>query len=623
MTMPRILYFIALFSLFGLNLRAQNFNVTRLDPPSWRAKSDGEEIEILVRGTRLNEVDEVTSDNRDVDVISVEHADNSNYLYVTVRLNAVDDERDVHLIFNGGRRSKSADFTLKPLENSLHGLTASDYLYLITPDRFSNGNSRNDAFADMNETDVNREEPYARHGGDIEGIQDHLDYIQNLGVTGLWISPLQENNESHASYHGYAITDHYAIDKRFGTLEEYGELVDDLHNRNMKMVMDVVYNHFGDQHYLFLDPPSADWFNQWDEYTQTNYRATALMDPYASEAQLKRMSDGWFDHHMPDVNQRNPHVAKWLIQNSIWWIDEFGIDAFRIDTYAYPDQKFMAELDSTLLSRYPDFFIFAETWVHHEPTQYWFMQENADRAFNSHLQSVTDFQFYFALKEALTQPHDWSTGINKVYYVLAHDYLYEDPSRLVTFVDNHDEGRFFGMIGEDLNKYKIGVGLMLTTRGIPCLYYGTEILMRETDGHGKMRQDFPGGWSGDEVNKFDVNQLDSTERNAFEFTQHLGQLRRDVPTLSTGKLTQWAPQNGVYVFTRSDDEKQFIILINRDENTQKVNFTNYDEILHGHRQFEVQGSTQFETGEIIHLDNEFHLPANSIQILEISHEPFE
>ncbi|KAB2813841.1 alpha-amylase family glycosyl hydrolase [Phaeocystidibacter luteus] len=621
--MYRNALFISIFTLLPAFLTAQNFFVNRIDPPSWMPKPSGDTLELLIRGSELSDVDEVTSDNQNCTILGFEHPENANYLYVSVFVNEVESEQNLSLQFNGGRQSISANWKINPWQERKHGLTASDYLYLITPDRFANANPSNDVFLTMNEDSIAREEPYARHGGDIEGITERLDYIQNLGITGLWVGPLLENNEFKASYHGYAITDHYLIDPRFGTHEEYLDLVDQLHERDMKMVMDVVYNHFGDQHYLFLDPPSADWFNQWEEYTQTNYRATALMDPYASETERKRMSDGWFDKHMPDVNQRNPHVAKWLIQNSMWWIDNFGIDAFRIDTYAYPDQRFMADLDRELLERYPDFFIFAETWVHHEPTQFWFMQENENREFNSHLQSVTDFQFYFALKEALTSSTGWANGLAKVYYVLAHDYMYEDPYRLVTFVDNHDEGRFYGMIGQDMRKYKMGLGLMLTTRGIPCTYYGTEILLRETDGHGKMRQDFPGGWAEDTVNKFEYDNLTEEEKEAFDFAYNIGNLRSSSPALTTGRLMQWAVTDGVYAYARTDGQRTFLILISASDKDQSVELSVYAEMIGDNRQFLVHGSTDLPTGDIVHFESSLNLAPNTIHILEVSTVPFE
>lgn len=621
--MYRISLFTVVFAIFSTFTYAQDFNINEVQPPSWRPKFESEELELLVIGQQLGGVSEVVTDHPAVQVIFFSLPENDNYIYLNVKVSPVESHQEVHISFMGGREMESITWHLYPQEERSRGLSSSDYLYLITPDRFANGNPRNDRAEGMYEDTIIRSEPYARHGGDIEGVTDHLDYIESLGISGVWMSPFLENNEEHASYHGYAITNHYATDPRMGTNDDFRDLVEELHDRDMKIVMDMVYNHFGDKHHLFLDPPSKDWFNQWDRFTQTNYRATALMDPYASEHDKRLMSDGWFDKHMPDVNQRNPHVAKWLIQNSIWWIDEYGVDAFRIDTYAYSDQQFMATLDSVILHRHPDFFIFGETWVHHEPTQYWFLQDNADRAFNSHLQSVTDFQFYFALKEALTSATGWSSGLAKVYYVLSHDYLYNDPYRLVTFVDNHDEGRFYGMIGQDMRKYKMGVGLMLTTRGIPCLYYGTEILMRETDGHGKMRQDFPGGWKEDTINKFEKDELSAEELEAFEFTQYLGNLRRENEALSSGKLIQWAVKEGVYAFARDGEGRSFLILMNADEKEQVVNFENYDEVLDGHRQFEVHGSTDFKTGEVVHFENTLTLLPNTIHILQVSFEPYE
>lgn len=598
----------------------QSFSVQRMDPPSWRVRPSGETIEILLKGSGFEAIREVVSNNSKVKVISFELAENPHYLFLNVKLEPIPEDFEVRFQLVGESESIEVNWNVGPQHLHHHGISTADYLYLITADRFSNGNPFNDVFVDMEEDSIAREEPYARHGGDIQGIFNHLDYIQNLGVTGLWVSPLLENNEPQASYHGYAITDHYYTDPRNGSNQEYKALVDELHRRKMKIVMDVVYNHFGDQHYLFLDPPAKSWFNQWEEYTQTNYRATALMDPYASHFDQKKMSDGWFDRHMPDVNQRDPHMAKWLIQNSIWWIDEFNIDAFRIDTYAYPDQEFMAALDSTLLERFPDFFIFAETWVHHEPTQYWFMNENTDRPFPSHLQSVTDFQLYFALKEAMTTEPGWSSGLTKVYYVLAHDYLYDNPELLVTFADNHDEGRFYGLIGEDMRKFKMGLGLILTTRGIPCLYYGTEIAMKETDGHGKLRQDFPGGWDNDPIDKFQKQNLTPEESEAFEFTQSLGKLRTTQPAFTDGKLMQWAVKDGVYAYARYTENQTFLILMNGSEHSQSTHLANYDEILKGERRFQCHGSTDFSLGEKIELPEHISLNPHTIHILELTKE---
>jgi glycosidase len=482
--------------------------------------------------------------------------------YAILHLNISQAAAQTFTIASRGKAGRiDYDYRLKKRIPHERSIDQSDLIYLITPDRFANGDPNNDTVEGMNETGTDRNEPYARHGGDIQGIIDHLDFIADLGVTALWPNPLYENDQLEASYHGYAFTDHYKIDRRFGTNKLFGALCDSLHNRGMKMVMDVVYNHVGNKHHIYADMPDSAWFHNHSEYTQTNYRATTLLDPYASDYDRTRMTDGWFDTHMPDINQTHPRVAVYLIQQTLWWIEEFGIDALRIDTYAYPDQDFMRDWAREVKDHYPNLFIFAETWVHGPQVQGYFLGDALGPEPN-HIEGLTDFQVHYAINDALTRDPGWTEGINRLYYTMAADYLYDHPENLVTFVDNHDVPRFYGVINQDFKKFAIGMGLLFTLRGIPSLYYGTEILMAETDGHGKIREDFPGGWPGDAVDKFSREGRTIDENRACDLIRTLARLRQDSPALQNGKTTQFVPTDGVYAYFRHDEESVFLVALN-------------------------------------------------------------
>ncbi|MCT4624584.1 MAG: alpha-amylase family glycosyl hydrolase, partial [Schleiferiaceae bacterium] len=524
---------ILFFFLVHLSINAQK--IERIDPPFWWVDMENPTLELIVKGTELN--DDVSIQADGVELVKSELSENKNYLFISLKI--TNSAKAQTLKLRSGKKTFKYQLKERSQENKqLMGLSPKDFIYLITPDRFANGNTKNDVIKGMAEDSVNRAEPYARHGGDIAGMHSKIDYLHDLGVTALWINPLLENDQPSASYHGYAITDHYQIDPRFGSNEDYKNFIDDCHKKGIKIIMDVIYNHFGSEHYLIKDLPEQSFINQWPEFTQTNYRATTLHDPYASEKDKLLMTDGWFDKHMPDMNQRNEHLANYLIQNSIWWIEEFGIDAFRIDTYAYPDQGFMSQFAQAIEKEYPQFFMFGETWVHGPQVQSWYAEKSANKNFDSHLQSVTDFQFAFALHKGLNEKHDWAKGINRLYYVLSGDYMYAEPSHLVTFIDNHDIARMYGLYGKDMNKYKMALALLMTSRGIPQMYYGTEILMAATDGHGEIREDFWGGWQEDSLNKFTKEGRSDLENEAFDFIQSLANFRKNSSALTEGKLVQ-------------------------------------------------------------------------------------
>jgi glycosidase len=602
----RSFLFVVIFGGLPAILMAQKTEIYRVDPPHWFAGMQNDTLYLLVKGAHLS--DKVVVDGKTVSVIESQVSENKDYLHLWLLLSPTAPAQKVKFEVGAGRNKTKFLYEIKArnqAHGAMQGLSQKDFIYLITPDRFVNGNPKNDAIKGMQEPTVNRAEPYARHGGDIAGIQQKLDYIKNLGVTAIWSNPLLENDQPKESYHGYAITDNYIIDPRFGTNEEFYNLVKVGHQKGIKTIMDMVYNHIGDRHYLVQSPPDSGWFNWWPAYTQTNYRATTLMDPYASEFDKAKLQNGWFDKHMADLNQKHPAVAKWLIQNSIWLIEEFDLDAFRIDTYAYPDQDFMSRLNKAVLNQYPNFFIFAETWVHGHPVQSFFPGNNPNRADETHLQSVTDFQLHYAINDAINQPFGWTEGVNRIYYTLAADWLYSKPENLVTFVDNHDLARFYGVTGKNLSKFKIGMGLLLTLRGIPSMYYGTEVLMAETDGHGKIREDFSGGWPGDAMDKFDIANRTAEENQAFGFIKSLANYRKTSKALTEGKLIQFVPVEGVYVYFRVHPEQTIMIVVNSNPKIQAVKMEDFAEVAGGFKKtksvltgFEAPIMKYLNTGEM-------------------------
>lgn len=566
-------------------------------------------LEILIHGKNVGVNTFNIKGGRDIELIKTETTPNPNYAILHL-----DVSKAAPQSFTIASRGKAGridyNYELKERSPHMRNMDQSDLIYLITPDRFANGDPNNDSVAGMNETGIDRSEPYARHGGDIQGIIDHLDFITDLGVTAVWPNPLYENDQPKESYHGYAFTDHYKIDRRFGTNDLFGALCDSLHNRGMKMVMDVVYNHIGDEHHLYADMPDSAWFHNHDDYTQTNYRATTLMDPYASQHDKHRMTDGWFDTHMPDIDQTHPRVAAYLIQQTLWWIEEYGIDALRIDTYAYPDQDFMSDWARKVKDHYPDLFIFAETWVHGPQVQGYFLGDALGPEPN-HIDGLTDFQVHYAINDALTRDQGWTDGISRLYYTLASDYLYKHPENLVTFVDNHDVARFYGVVNQDFDKFAIGMGLLFTLRGIPSIYYGTEILMAETDGHGKIREDFPGGWENDAANKFSREGRTEDENRAYDLIRTLALLRQNNSALQTGRTTQFVPKDGVYAYFRHDENAVFLVALNTSADPKTRSASMFEELLPaGGTPERIMGDVEFEGSEM-------NLPGFSFGIFKI------
>ena len=556
-----------------------------LYPTNWYTGMKWNKVQILVRGA-----DESVKNNKvriqypGVTLTKVSTFENGKYLALDLTIAATARPGNVSIEFSDAAQSHTVNWPLKPRREGrgktfAQGVTSADFIYFLMPDRFSNGDPGNDHIAGMRDQSLNRDSIYFRHGGDMQGVINHLDYLQGLGVTTLWMTPVLENDMPNRTEHGYAFTDHYKIDPRLGGEAAYKKLSDALHKRGMKLIQDAVYNHVGSYHFMMTDAPSKDWLHQWPEFTQTSYKEQPLFDPYGAKSDAKRTADGWFTKQMPDVNQSNPFVANFLIQHALWSVEEFGVDGWRIDTYIYNDLPFMNRCNKALTDEYPHMTLFGENWVHGVINQAYFVENKMDVPFKSNLQGSVDFQLlFYGIQPALNQPFGWTEGVNKLYNTLSNDLVYKDPMRNVIFLDNHDMTRFFSTVGEDIDKQKMGLAWLFTCRGIPQLYYGTEILMKGVSNpDGWVRLDFPGGWEGDQKNAFTGEGLTAAEKEVQQYVRTLGNFRKQSTALQTGKLMQYLPKDGLYVYFRYDAGQTIMCIMNTSDKERSVNFSDFEE----------------------------------------------
>ncbi len=506
-----------------------------------------------------------------IKVGKITHFKNKRYLTVDIEIAASTkpSKTSINVITIAPREGFTIPFEIKPRRKGngtlyAQGLTSADVQYLIMPDRFSNGDPTNDRVPGMLDQSLRRDTVFNRHGGDLKGIENHLDYLKDLGITALWLNPVLENDMPNRTEHGYAFTDHYKIERRIGGEAAYQQLIDKAHAKNLKVIQDAVYNHIGSEHVLFKDMPDSSWFHWWPRYTNTTYKDQAIFDPNGSIIDKKQMTDGWFVPSMPDWNHNNINVEKFLIQHALWTVEEFGIDAWRIDTYAYNDLDFMNRCNKALIDEYPKIFMFGETWVHGVPNQSYFTANNYNIPYKSNLHSVTDFQTLWGIKDAMTKDFGWTDGVNKLYTILAQDFVYKNAANNVVFLDNHDINRFYSEVGEDKAKYIMSLGWLLTTRGIPQLYYGSEIGMTgfTSPNDGYVRQDFPGGWEGDKVNKFEASGRTDKEHSIFNYIKTLANYRKNSKALTIGKFTQYVPVDAVYVYFRTYKNETIMVVMN-------------------------------------------------------------
>ena len=556
-----------------------NFGYSQNDikcyPKNWWVGMKNTELQIMVHGNKVAS-SSFSSSYPGFKIKKINKVENPNYVFIDVTVLPSAKPGVAKLNFKEKGVNQSVDFEIKnrrSAENGksrIQGVTSSDMIYFLMPDRFSNGDTSNDSTPGLQERSYGRSIDKGRHGGDFKGVENHLDYIKELGASTVWMTPVIINDMKNASYHGYAFTDHYTIDPRFGGDEGYHRLIENAHSKGLKIIQDAVYNHVGIDHITVKDMPMKDWLNQWPSYQNTSYKDQVLFDPYASNIDKKIMTDGWFTKEMPDLNQRNPYVAKYLIQHAIWTTENFGIDGWRIDTYSYCDRDFMVACNAALLKEYPQIGIFAETWVHGMVNQAFHAANNLNIPYKSNLPGVTDFQIHFAIEDALSKG-DNTNKVEGLYTTLAKDFIYKDPNKNCVFLDNHDMDRFLTSIDHNIDKYKMGINWLLTLRGIPQLYYGTEILMdgSTNPSDAKVRKDFSGGWAEDTENKFISSGRTDAENEAFNYVKTLANYRKQSSAIKTGKLMQYTPQNGVYVYFRYD-KNSTVMVVSNDKNKDAV-----------------------------------------------------
>lgn len=557
-------------------------------------------------------------------VTKVHQPENKHYLFVDLLLLPTVKAGKFDFVLEDGTTFTYELKSRNKITNTIahQGVRSNDLIYLIMPDRFVNGDPSNDQFDDLKDKVADRKDPYSRHGGDLNGVTKKLDYLKDLGVTSIWMTPVLENNMPKmqegtwwmSGYHGYWITDHYQVDKRLGGNQAYKNLVDEAHLKGLKIIQDAVYNHVGSHHHTVLDLPMKDWLNQWSTYTGANHREELFMDPYASSEEKKIMIGGWFVPHLPDLNLANPYCAKFVIQSNIWSTEEFGIDGWRVDTYKYCDEKFLNDINHALLREYPNLTVFGEAWTNTVPSSAYFTENNLDVPFKHKVKGVTDFPLNSAMYNALNDNFGWTDGVTKLYMTLSQDFLYKDPYTNCIFLDNHDMNRFYSMVGEDLSKYKMGLGLLMTLRGIPQIYYGTEVLMKnyKDPNDAAVRKDFPGGWVTDSVNKFNVAGLNAKETEAFSYFKKLANYRKSSTVLAKGSLKQFIPQNGVYVYFRKLGDQTIMCVANTNKVKSTIRTDRFKEAI---GDYNTMLEVMSEKGERIPVDLE--IPAHGFLIYEL------
>jgi len=590
----------------------------RVEPMFWWVGMQNHNLQLLVYGKNINQKT-VSLNYEGVKLAKVNKVENPNYLFLDLVISESAKAGKFAINF-ASPKGKPLQYIYElrqkdSAKNRIQGVTNQDLIYQLMPDRFANGDKSNDVVAGMMETALNRDSMYYRHGGDLQGVINHLDYIKELGATAIWLTPEVENNMPLASYHGYAVTDHYKIDRRFGTNELYKSFIEKAHQNGLKVIKDVVHNHCGIEHWFIKDLPMKNWIHQWPVYTQTTYKDQTIMDPYVASVDKKEMVDGWFVPTMPDFNQANPYVQNYINQNIIWWVQYAGIDGLRLDTYAYNDLEYMSNWAKQIKAEFPNLSIFGETLVNTVVSQAYFTEGNTiSQGINTGLPGITDVQIKEAIYDVLNGKYDWTTGVNRLYTVLSNDFIYKDASRNVTFLDNHDMSRFLSIVGGDMNKYKSGLAMLLTTRGIPQIYYGTEVLMKNfSNPDGLVRSDFAGGWASDSTNKFLASGRNTQENEAFNYLKTLANYRKNTTALQTGKLMQFVPQNGVYVYFRYDAKKTIMILVNSNDKPSVIKSNRFNERIKGFKTAKnIIDGTAFSILETL------EIPATTTLVLELN-----
>lgn len=619
--MKKILISLALI-LSSMTMQAAT-KIDYIEPENWYVGMKNSSLQLMVYGKNIRD-SRVSVDYPGVKIDSLVRLDSPNYLFVYLNLSGA---KPGNMVLNIDGKKVNYPLKARTMSGDKRiGFDNSDVLYMLMPDRFASGRNITKPMKGLNPYVVDRSKPSLRHGGDLEGVRQHLDYFNQLGVTALWFTPVLENNSpdmnSQSTYHGYATTNYYRVDPRFGTNEDYARLVAEAHAKGLKVVMDMIFNHCGYDHPWVKDMPSKDWFNtpEWmkkgdNYYLQTSYKLTPVLDPYASKVDKRETVDGWFVRSMPDLNQKNPHVMTYLIQNSEWWIETVGIDGIRMDTYPYADRKAMSQWMKILNEEYPNFNTVGETWVT-EPayTAAWQKDSKLSKV-NSYLKTVMDFSFYDKINLAKHEETDaWWKGLNRIYNSLCYDYLYENPSSVMAFIENHDTDRFLEN-GKDTLALKQALALLLTINRIPQLYYGTEVLMNGTKEvtDGNVRCDFPGGFAGDKHNAFTAEGRTKAENAMFNWLSKLLKWRRNNMVITKGKQIQFIPYKGVYVIARQWNDQTILTILNGTSQAVTLPLDRYAEVIGNH-----QEAKDVISGRKVKLGSELQLKARDTKVIELS-----
>jgi len=576
--MNKILF---LFLILMCTSTAFAVEISRIEPAFWWTGMKNTELQVMVYGKDIAQ-SQALFEYPGVRLKETVRLENPNYLFLYLEIGKEAKPGLIQFTFSQGKQKTIKQYELKErvASSGVQGFDMSDVLYLIMPDRFANGDPSNDVWDGV---PIARHDPLGRHGGDFAGIRKQIDYIRDLGVTAVWLNPVLENKMPQYSYHGYATTDFYKVDPRFGSNEDYRQMIDELHKKGLKLIMDIIYNHCGRHHWWMNDFPASDWLNHQDGFVQTSHDLYTVMDPHAPKSEVSRMTDGWFVSDMPDLNQRNPHLATYLIQNSIWWIEYAQIDGIRHDTHPYADFDFLAKWCKAIDEEYPGFNIVGESWYANPAPLAWWQRNSSVNERQTNLKTTMDFSLMNACEKAFGyRQTDNRNPLRAIYEVIAQDFLYHDWKKLLIFLDNHDTDRFFKAGESDLRRYKQAIAFLLTTRGIPQLYYGTELLMvgEKKDGDGNLRKDFPGGWEGDAVNQFSREGRSRQQNEAWDYMQKLLQWRKGSRAVTEGQLLHYAPdyQSECYVYARITETETVLVVLNGSDKEQTLPVKRFHEV---------------------------------------------
>ncbi len=594
---------------------SETYHIDHLEPPFWWVGMADNKLQLMVHGKNISDL-EPEIFHTGIEINQVHRLSNPNYLFIDLFLSEEAMPGEFDIIFNEeGQPKTKYNYTLlkrEPDSDGRQGFSPADVIYLITPDRYANGDPGNDSSSQLKEKQ-NRLKKNGRHGGDIQGIIDHLDYISDMGFTQIWLNPVLENDQHTYSYHGYSTTDYYNIDARFGNNELYKVLSKEAKKRGIGLVMDLILNHIGSEHWWMKDLPTIDWINNDGKFVRSNHIHESVHDPHLTESQRDLFTSGWFVETMPDLNQNNTFLENYLIQNSIWWIEYADLSGFRIDTYPYIDKNFLSIWSKRISTEYPRFNFVGEEWSSN-PTMvsYWQKGSNRYDDYDSYIPSMMDFPLQEALVNGLLGSEDWNSGIVDIYRVISNDFQYGDPHNLVVFAGNHDMKRIYSQLNEQMDLYKMAMTIINTVRGIPQIYYGTEIAMSSTGDHGALRKDFPGGWPGDKVNAFTGISLNNKELEAQNFIRKLLNWRKENIAITMGNMIHYPVKNGIYVYFRSYNEALVMVIINNNKRSKRIDPNRFNEVIAEKKQ-----GISILDNKVYDLTTKINLPGKGALILEV------